>query len=128
MAGEALPPDVRQLIFQHLSSVEELEILLLLAGESSKAWTMETTYQGILSSRKSVEKGLEKFAAAGLVSKIPPAESPTYMIGPTAADATFQELARCYREMPVRVIEAIYQKGRDSAQGFADAFKFKRES
>ncbi|WP_367870851.1 hypothetical protein [Luteolibacter sp. Populi] len=127
MAGEALPPDVRQLIFQHLSSVEELEILLLLTGEAGKAWTVETTYQRILSSRKSVEKGLEKFAAAGLVSKIPPPESPTYIFDRAAADTTFQELARCYRELPVRVIEAIYQKSRDSAQGFADAFKFKRE-
>jgi hypothetical protein len=127
MAGEALPPDVTQFIFRYLSSVEELEILLLLERGRTEAWTVETVYQVVLSSRNSVGQGLDKFAAAGLLAKTP-ASPPTYAFRATGEDPTIREVGRCYRELPVRVIEAIYQKNRDSVQGFADAFKFKRES
>ena len=126
MADQTLSPEVRQFISRHIPSVEELEILLLLMNGESQAWTVDRVFQVILSSKHSVEKGLEKFVAAGLVQKS--ASSPTtFTIQPTDAASTLRELARCYREAPVRVIEAIYQKNRDSVQGFADAFKFKRD-
>ena len=126
MPGETFPPEVRQFIFRHLSSVEELEILILMVDGGSKEWTIEAIYQVILSSRPSVERGLDKFTAAGLLAKSP-VQPASYTLPPSGEEATIRELARCYREAPVRVIEAIYQKSRDSAQGFADAFKFKRE-
>lgn len=37
-----------------------------------------------------------------------------------------EELAKCYRITPVRVIEAIYKPKADAAQSFADAFKIKQ--
>lgn len=126
MSGETFPPEVRQFIFRHLSSVEELEILVMLVNGSGKEWTIEAIYQGILSSRPSVERGLEKFTAAGLAAKSAAAPV-TYALLPNGEEATIRELARCYRKAPVRVIEAIYQKNRGSVQGFADAFKFKRK-
>ena len=126
MSGENLPPEVKQFIFTHLSTIEELEILILLANGGSKQWTAETIYHVILSSRPSIEKGMEKFAAAGLLVKsedVPPG----YLFTAGDDEATIRDLIRCYREAPVRVIETIYQKSRDSVQGFADAFKIKRE-
>ena len=126
MADEPLPSSVRQFIFQYLSSVEQLEILLLLVKEERKPWTAEAIYRIVLSSRASVEHGLERFTAAGLVERMA-GDPPLYCFRGTGAAKAIHELRHCYQAMPVRVIEAIYQKNRDAVQGFADAFKFKRE-
>jgi predicted transcriptional regulator len=126
MAGEPLPSSVRQFILQHLSSVEQLEILLLLMNQTRAHWTAEEIYMVVLSSRTSVVQGLEKFTTAGLVEKS--GETPsTYRFLSSSDAPAINELRHCYQEMPVRVIEAIYQRNRDAVQGFADAFKFKRE-
>ena len=128
MADELLPQDIRLFIARHLSSVEHLEILRLLASQPRKGWTVEAIYGVVLSSRTSVEAGLEKLASGGLVQKS--GEDPaTYGIAnPGAADSRLlDELISHYRESPVRVIAAIYQPPADPIQGFADAFRFKRE-
>ncbi len=126
MPGESLPSSVRQFISQRLSSVEQLEILLLLANQTRADWTTEEIYKVVLSSRTSVAQGLEKFTAEGLLEKS--AETPpAYRLRSSSDVPVINELRHCYQEMPVRVIEAIYQKNRDAVQGFADAFKFKHE-
>jgi hypothetical protein len=125
MPDETLPSEVRQFIYRHLASVEELEILLLLVNGGPREWTVDNVYQVILSSRPSVESRMEKFTAAGFLTKSA-ATSATYTLAPGVEDSV-RELARCYRNAPVRVIGAIYEKSRDSVQGFADAFKFKRQ-
>lgn len=125
MSDESLSPAVRTFITQHLSSVEELEILLFLLAAHGKPQTIESVYQTILSSKSSVERALEKFIAAGLAERASQ-DLPVYSIQPAQA-AIVQELQDTYRRLSVRVIEAIYQKPRDAAQTFADAFKFKRD-
>lgn len=127
MADDALPAEVRQFIVSHLASVEELEILLMLAKGERQEWTVDPIYQVILSSRSSVERALEKFVTDGLIHKSVAEATSIYRFQPRGGDSTILELARCYRAAPVRVIEAIYQRSRDSVQGFADAFKIKRD-
>ena len=122
MPDDPLPSAVMQFLARHIATVEELEILLLLAKDGGKAWHAEEIYQVVKSSRKSVEQGLAKFIAAGLVTTA----GTTFSIGPLSGDSIIHELARRYREMPVRVIATIYQRPRDSVQDFADAFKFRR--
>jgi hypothetical protein len=123
MPDESLPPPVVHFIARHIATVEELEILLLLAREEGKAWTAEGIYQVVKSSRQSVAQVLARFLAAGFVT----ASADGHSIVPLAGLPLLHELSRCYREMPVRVIQAIYQRPRDAAQEFADAFKLKRK-
>lgn len=109
---------------RHIATIEELEILLLLAKDEARAWSAESIYQIVKSSRKSVEQGLRKFAAAGLVS----AGQDAYSIAPQADLPLLREVSRFYRDMPVRVIAAIYERPKDPAQDFADAFKLKKRN
>jgi hypothetical protein len=127
MADEVLPPDLRHFIARHLSSVEHLEILRLLASQPRKPWTLEAIYGVVLSSRLSVAAGLSKLAASGLV-RTHEEETPAFIIANLgSADARLvDELMACYRDSPVRVISAIYQPPPDPIQGFADAFRFKQ--
>ncbi len=126
MSGESLPPEVRQFIARHIASVEELEILLLLLAGEARPCTAESAYQVIKSSRQSVEHGLRKFIAAGFAA-VTAETPPGFTFRSNDSEPVIRELGRCYRQMPVRVVEAIYQKPRDSAQDFADAFKLKRD-
>lgn len=122
--AESLPLPVVELLARHIASVEELEILLLLFQEPGKAWTAESIYQIVKSSRDSVGQVLQKFVSAGLVADSQPEG---YRFSTQTDAALVGELSRCYRAMPVRVIQAIYQRPRDAAQEFADAFKLKRK-
>ncbi|RYD82985.1 MAG: hypothetical protein EOP84_08580 [Verrucomicrobiaceae bacterium] len=123
MPDEALPPQVVDFLARNIATVEELEILLLLAKEAGKSWRVEEIYQVIKSTRQSVEHGLAKFAAAGLVVR----SGADFSIASLQPHVPLPELIQCYREMPVRVIQTIYQPSRDSIQDFADAFKLRRD-
>lgn len=125
MPIEELPAAVRHLIARSIRSVEELEILLLLRERPEMEWTVQKTYEVILSTMTSVERWLEDLVCQGLVV-CDRSGTPIYRYAASAemaADVT--ALAQCYRNSSVRVIESIYQPRPDAAQGFADAFKLK---
>jgi hypothetical protein len=126
MPGEDLPPEIRQFIYEHLRSVEQLEILILLSGKPDSTWSVQTVYEVIVSSKTSVERWLVDFVRIGFFERN--MESPPlfrFIAGGETA-ATVEALARLYKMKPVRIIEAIFRKGQDPAQGFADAFKIKK--
>jgi hypothetical protein len=120
-----IAPAIRTFISQYVRSVEQLEILLLFCREPDEAWTVESVYDAILSTPKSVERWLEELVRDGLLEKhSEPASSYRYcsqgrQISQIAA------LEEIYRTKPVRVIEAIYRRDTNAAQSFADAFKIK---
>jgi predicted transcriptional regulator len=121
---EGAPDSVLQFIDRHIESVEHLEILLLLSGDS-KDWRAAEIYSKIQSSQASIEQRLQQLSAAGLLVQ----NGAGYHFEPRN-DATRQvvrELADLYRQRRVRVIEAIYSRKTDSVQSFADAFKLRRK-
>ena len=126
MPGEVLPSSIRQFIWLHVSSIEQMEILQLLATRPGTDWTAQAVYKVVLTTPGSVEQALEKFTNAGFIEKtsgVPP--SWRFAVTGGMADV-IADLCKHYAEMPVRVIAAIYQD-RSTVQEFADAFKFKRE-
>ena len=125
MPDQPLPNSVRQFIARHLRSIEQLEILLLFSGGAGAPWTVQSVYDSILSSLPSIQRWMDEFVQTGFLES-DGAVPPHYRyIGKTEDTETIAELAQFYKTMPVRVIEAIYKKGADPAQGFADAFKLK---
>lgn len=127
MSLEDLSTPVRAFISEHLSSVEQLEILLLLVSDPSVEWTAQSVYKTVMSTVASVEQRLENFTAAGFLSKTSD-PTPKYRVILSGEQAkTVSDVCRLYKERPVKIIEAIYQKNRSAAQQFADAFKFKRD-
>lgn len=118
-------PAVRDFLSRYVRSVEQLEILLLLAREPARQWAAREVYDSILSTPSSVERWLNELAGHGLVEKSA-SPTPVYRCC-TDADLRNQVMAVAdiYRTSPVRVIEAIYRRDTNAAQSFADAFKFK---
>jgi DNA-binding MarR family transcriptional regulator len=122
---EELSPVIRQFISRYVRSVEQLEILLLLWNEPETIWSVDAVYTVILSTPASVERWLDELVRQGLVNTS--LEPAGYKYSPSSA-AVAEEvtaLAKLYKTVPVRVIEAVYKPRTDAAQTFADAFKLK---
>jgi DNA-binding IclR family transcriptional regulator len=119
-----IPEAVRKLIADHIDSVEQLEVLILLRSQRGRSWTVEEINDEIKSSTSSVEARLTALAARGLVER----QGPTfrYQAAPEM-DVTVTELAQAYAERRFTVIELIFAKPADKLRAFADAFKVNRK-
>jgi hypothetical protein len=59
---------VRRLVARHVSSVEQLEILLLLRSDPTRAWTADAISAELRGDARSVRMRLGELAEAGLVA------------------------------------------------------------
>jgi hypothetical protein len=128
MASDDLPPAVKQLLARYIRSVEQLEVLLLFAGQSSRAWTATDVYEVIRSSRTSIADRLQAFTNDGFLAE-ERGSPPSYRYAPKSDDVrrAVEETARVYQTHRIRVIEAIFAPVVDPVQSFADAFKLRKD-
>ena len=115
-----IPEPVRHLIAQHIDSVEQLEVLILLRMHRDRAWTVAEVNDRIKSSASSVETRLNDLAGRGFLQRN--AQSFRYQAGPDV-EAAVAQLATAYTERRFSVIELIFSKPTDKLRAFADAFK-----
>ena len=118
-----LPEPVKQFIREHISSVEQLEILLYLHRIAPQKASAEEIAQSLYLSAESVASRLEVFRDHGLLSAT---VGPTlyFALHPSAPKIMegVAELIRCYRERRVSVINFIFSNPIATIQSFADAF------
>lgn len=121
-----LPDEISGFIERFVESVEHLEILLLLFG-ASEGMSASDVFQKIQSSSASVELRLSQLEDSRLITRD---EQGTFWFNPAKESdrAIVANLDACYRQMRVRIIEAIYSRKIDAIQTFADAFRFRRNS
>lgn len=126
MPNKSLSPELLTFILQHVQSVEQLEILCLLAEGGTRAWTPSEVFRIVQSSENSVVACLERFRKKELLVSRAPGSYELASANPDLVK-TIQALTNAYRERRVTVIEAIYQKPPDTLQDFADAFKLRKD-
>jgi hypothetical protein len=122
-----LSPELERFIAAEVRSVEQLEILLLLAGEPGSWWGASGVYEVVKSNPLSVEIRLEEFVRDGILKKQladPPAYQFSAANGPLVR--VVSELRAAYAERPVRIVQAIYAKPLEPAEEFAEAFRLKK--
>jgi hypothetical protein len=125
MPGDELPSGLHEFIARNIRSVEQLEILLLVARDRDTAWTVQSVYDVILSTKPSVERWLDEFVRLEFLTK-EGAETAVFRFVATEETALLvRDLGHLYKTKPVRVIEAIFKADRNPAQSFADSFRFK---
>jgi DNA-binding IclR family transcriptional regulator len=124
--SEGSPDAVLSFVDRHIESLEQLEILLLLAAQD-RGWSALEIFQKIQSSQASVEQRLQTLVTAGLLAKD---ERGLFRFAPKDEETrkVVKDLADAYRTRRVRIIEAIYTRKTDAVQSFADAFKFRKDS
>lgn len=128
MRSNDLPEDVRRFIADHIESVEQLEILLLLHHHGGRVWTAESVARELRIAPISAGERLEDLARASIVSRMQgtPVEY-RYAPGSPNLDAAVAGLATAYSERRVTVINLIFSKPVDKIRTFADAFRLRRD-
>jgi hypothetical protein len=119
MVGEA----AGRILAEHIVSVEQLEILLLLREHRDRSWTAERVNNQIKSSVASVGGRLVDLAERGLLHRS--GEAYQYRPAPELERA-MTEVAKAYSESRFAVIDLIFAKPSEKLRVFADAFKMKK--
>jgi hypothetical protein len=125
-AGD-LPEVVRRFIVDHVDSVEQLEILLLLHQHPGRTWDAEAVARELRISALSAGDRLEDMRRVGLLVRVEgrPGGFRYAPETPGLEDAV-SGLATAYAERRVTVINLIFSKPVDKIRTFADAFRLRK--
>lgn len=128
MPSNDIPQNVSRLLDNHIFSVTQLEILLLLRRHADYAWPLPDIAIELYSSNMAVHDSLLRLVEAGLIEKKGETEVYQYCAD-GQSDMDVQAAAQCYFEMRTRVIDCIFRKpqGGHSFTTLADAFTIKRD-
>src|ERR687892_1896857 len=112
--ASGIPGSVRQLIAQHIESVEQLEVLLHLRANADRAWTADEVAQALHIQPDSAGRRLDDLRARGFCA----VEGDRYRYSPAlpAVDGVVGDLARVYSTHRVSVISLIFSKPSDTIQ------------
>lgn len=127
MPAGPVPPDVRRFIVDHIHSVAQLEVLLLLQRDGDVAWTAEEVAREMRYPPGWAATQLVDYCRAGLVAEVPGEETRyRYAPSPRLAGAV-EALADLYPRRRTTVTRLIFAPREDDVQLFSDAFRIRRE-
>jgi hypothetical protein len=114
---------VERFIIEHISSVEQLEFLLLMR-QHPRPWTAEQLAKELRTSLASARAKIRDLTQHGLISPSALADAFVYS-PPENMQTVITELARQYHERRVAIISTIYSKPAPDLQAFSDAFRLR---
>ena len=117
---------LRDFLQQRLTSIDQIEIVLLLRRDSARAWTAPEVAAAVGTPQESAAMRLFLLASGGLIV-FEPAGMPKYRYasGNAGADAMLSELAELY-ESDRDAVGALVGVPPDPLRSFANAFKLKK--
>ncbi len=126
MSPTSIPPELAQFIRDHIHSVLQLEMLLLMR-ENPKHWTPEAIADELRITPQSAELRLEDLLLRGFVVREGAPDS--YRYAPSSAELAgrIDALAECYVDARYAVINLIFSEPGDSARSMADAFRLRKK-
>jgi hypothetical protein len=128
MVDEDLPPEVRDLVARQLQSMEDVEVLLLLASESA-ALTVEQIRERLrLPASGLPMASIQRLVANGLVAEEAGEAGPRFRYAPRRPGfrRAVELLAVAYNQRPVTLVRLVYHRP-SAAQSFADAFRVRKD-
>ncbi|HEX2449554.1 MAG TPA: hypothetical protein VHJ69_00355 [Gemmatimonadales bacterium] len=127
MSTKALPDDVIRFLNDHIDSVEQLEVLLLLHRAADADWTAEMVAAALYTQPASAARRLEALHTDGLIERAPGREAYRFVVDPAHRDELISAVADTYRERRVAVVTAIASKPMENVRAFSDAFRLRRK-
>ncbi|MGH8025079.1 MAG: hypothetical protein ACRED1_15930 [Limisphaerales bacterium] len=123
-----LSEELRLFIKENITSLEQLEILLLLYQTPDRSWTIEEVFKVIQTNVHSVGERLGGLVSRGFLSA-EGTDRLLFRFQPKSPDLArkISDLRKAYSLAKYKVIETIFSKPSDEAQTFADSFKLKRK-
>jgi hypothetical protein len=123
-----IPSDIKEFLFAHIDSVDQLEILRLVAADPQKEHSALSLAQELQIPLQTVEAHVNALGARGLLTMVN--QQPLMCKhGPLSEelDRGVQELVKTYLERPVSLIKMVYERPKEQIKTFADAFRLKKE-
>ncbi|SFJ51153.1 hypothetical protein [Planctomicrobium piriforme] len=129
MTSEEFPRLLGIFLDQQISSVAQLEILLLLRSRLEQTWTAAAVDEELRITPAMAREQLVLLAGAGLITADAGAAEAAYRYQPGTPEIQqrIDELADCYAARRVAVITRIYSKPLKSVRTFAEAFRLRKE-
>jgi hypothetical protein len=126
--GNELSDELRDFIKQYVTSLERLEILLLLHKEANRAWSAEEVFKVTQTNLSSASERLKSLAVSGFLVAEGEGGS-LFRFQPASMELAqrVSELRDAYAFSKYKVVEAIFSTPHGQAQKFADSFKLKRK-
>lgn len=127
MNQRGIPRDVQSFIRTHLSSVAQLEILLLLHAAADVPHAPDDVAESLRIDPVWAGAEMQRLHTSGLFE--PSADGAAYCYRPAtpALEGAVDGLAKAFSTHRVSVITLIFSTPSDSVGSFADAFKLKRD-
>lgn len=124
MAEPTLDERVRSFLATHISSIEQLEVLLLLRATAHREWTSDECSREARSDARWIRERLADFTARGFVVAREVEGVRTYRYAPSTGDlkGLIDGAATAYKERRLSVINIIYGKVESDVMSFSDAF------
>ena len=125
---DTIQPDVRRFVAEHITSADQLDILLLMHAQPDRSWTARQVSEAVFTVPTLATMRLEELVERGLLSSSGGAD-PAYRYAPasTSLRERLDGLASAYRANRVGVIQLVFQKPTDPLQSFSDAFRLRRD-
>jgi hypothetical protein len=131
MGADGFPENVRQLVFKHIDSVEQLEVLLYMRAHRETQLDALRISAELRSIPASVLKRIVALETCGFISRpnksaqseTIPSETTLFQFNPRTGeiDSAISALADLYKSKPQRIFEIIFsplKKGRQFAAAF----------
>jgi hypothetical protein len=128
LSNDEIAQDVRKFLHDHIESVVQLEVLLLLHANPAADFAAADVARELRIDGAYADAQLVNLTVRGMLRPIG-AAAYRYAPGTPELDASIAGLARAYADRRVSVIGLVYSKPppTDPVRSFADAFRLRKE-
>jgi hypothetical protein len=127
LSNGEITADIERFIHDNIISVEQLEILLLLASPPQKEWSAIEVSQKLYRQPDSVTARLEDLRDRGILSVRQEAQLFYRYVSNAPQDAIVRGLNRAYEVRKDAIIRLIFTRPPDTLRAFSDAFRIRRD-
>jgi hypothetical protein len=126
----ALSDELRAFVREHIASVEQVEVLLLLYRSSPREWSAVGVGRELRIDPVSAARRLADFQERGLISVRATDEALVFWYEGSSPsdDRMIAELDREFRDRRTTLISLIFSTPSDDLRAFADAFRLRPRS
>ncbi len=124
--NEPIPDDVRRFVLSNITSVSQLEALLLMRSEAARAWPLSTLAQRLYIAERAAGALLEELCGAAMLVR----DADCYLYRPASPEmaATIDALAAAYPRHLIEIARMIHARLDRKAQQFVNAFTLRKDA
>jgi hypothetical protein len=116
-------PEIDRFLANHITSMEHLEVLLLLFRSPDTYWSADAIATQLSIRRETVDGRVRDLARSNLALPSTSAAAWRFHSADPDISRTITELAELYRDRRISVVNAIYSANLTRLRTFADAFR-----